>query len=199
MAMPPTRKLCRCGCLPPRRAWRRSIVSFIPVDTRIVCVAMMRLRSSRAVGGGTAPTAFSTARTEAIACEVVQAPQILCANAHASRGSRPFRIVSMPRNIVDDSRASVTRPLSISTSTWRCRSIAIRVIVRLHPPHRVDYAARGDAGGHEPSGPGADRVDAGVDTAGQVLVERRVRVPKLRLRAAETWVPRGDRPLRAAV
>src|SRR5204863_4621670 len=83
--------------------------------------------------------------------------------------------------------------------TWRCRSIAIRVIVRFQPPYRVDYAARGDAGGHEPRGPGADRVDAGVDSAGQVLVERRVRVPELRLRAAEAWMPRGDRPGRAAV
>ncbi len=45
--------------------------------------------------------AFSTARIEAIACTVVQTPQMRWVKAQASRGSRPFRISSMPRNIVD--------------------------------------------------------------------------------------------------
>ena len=68
---------------------------------------MIRLRSSCALGGGTAPSAFSTARTEAIAWTVVQTPQMRWVNAQASRGSRPFRMISMPRNIVDDDHASL--------------------------------------------------------------------------------------------
>ena len=47
---------------------------------------MIRLRRSRAFGGGTAPIAFSTARIDAIACTVVQTPQMRCVNAQASRG-----------------------------------------------------------------------------------------------------------------
>ena len=47
---------------------------------------MIRLRSSRALGGGLAPIAFSTARTEAMACTVVQTPQMRWAKAQASRG-----------------------------------------------------------------------------------------------------------------
>jgi len=62
----------------------------------------MSWRRSRALSGGTAPTASSTARTEASAWTVVQTPQMRCANSHASRGSRPTRIFSMPRHMVDD-------------------------------------------------------------------------------------------------
>ena len=50
--------------------------------------------------------AFSTARIEAIAWTVVQTPQMRWVNAHASRGSRPFRISSIPRNIVEEDQAS---------------------------------------------------------------------------------------------
>src|SRR3989304_5570559 len=71
---------------------------------------MIRWRSSRALRGGTAPIAFSTARIEAIACTVVQTPQMRCVNTQASRGSRPFRMISMPRNIVDDDQASRHAP-----------------------------------------------------------------------------------------
>ena len=66
---------------------------------------MMRLRNNRALGGGLAPMASSTARIEAIACTVVQTPQMRCVNAQASRGSRPLRMISMPRNMVDDDQA----------------------------------------------------------------------------------------------
>ena len=69
---------------------------------------MIRLRSRRALGGGIAPIAFSTARIEAMACTVVQTPQIRWVKAQASRGSRPFRISSMPRNMVEEDQASRT-------------------------------------------------------------------------------------------
>jgi hypothetical protein len=86
---------------------------------------MIRFRSRRALGGGAAPIAFSTARIEAMACTVVQTPQIRWANAHASRGSRPFRISSIPRNIVDEDQASRTAPPSTSASIRRCPSMRV--------------------------------------------------------------------------
>ena len=42
-----------------------------------------------------------------MACTVVQTPQMRWVKAQASRGSRPFRISSMPRNMVDDDQASL--------------------------------------------------------------------------------------------
>ena len=49
----------------------------------------MMLRMMSAFGGTWIPSAFSTHRTLASACTVVQTPQILSQNAQASRGSRP--------------------------------------------------------------------------------------------------------------
>ena len=46
-----------------------------------------------------------------MACTVVQTPQMRCVNAQASRGSRPLRMISMPRNIVDEDQAFCTTPL----------------------------------------------------------------------------------------
>ena len=66
---------------------------------------MIRLRNSRALGGGSAPMAFSTARMDVMACTVVQTPQIRWVKAQASRGSRPLRMVSIPRNMVDEDQA----------------------------------------------------------------------------------------------
>ena len=86
---------------------------------------MIRLRSSRALGGGAAPIAFSTARIDAMAWTVVQTPQMRCVNAHASRGSRPFRMISMPRNIVDEDQASLTLPPSTSASMRRWPSMRV--------------------------------------------------------------------------
>ena len=51
-----------------------------------------------------------TARHDATACTTVHTPQIRCVNAHASRGSRPWRIVSMPRNCVVQAQAFWIRP-----------------------------------------------------------------------------------------
>ncbi len=58
-----------------------------------------------AFSGTSRPSAFSTARTEAIACTVVQTPQKRCVKSQASRGSRPCRIRSMPRHICPDDQA----------------------------------------------------------------------------------------------
>ena len=62
----------------------------------------IRLRISSALGGTVMPSASSTVRTEASACTVVQTPQARSVKAQASRGSRPFRMISKPRTIVPE-------------------------------------------------------------------------------------------------
>ncbi len=64
------------------------------------------LRMISAFLGTLMPSAFSTERTEASACTVVHTPQMRSAKAQASRGSRPWRMTSMPRHIVPDEMAS---------------------------------------------------------------------------------------------
>ena len=66
------------------------------------CAPAIRLRISRAFGGISTPSASSTAYTDACAWTVVQTPQMRWAQIQASRGSRPWRISSMPRNIVPE-------------------------------------------------------------------------------------------------
>src|SRR5262245_19560095 len=101
-----------------------------------------------AFGGIGSWSASSTARTDAIAWTVVQTPQKRCANTHASRGSRPRRIVSMPRHIVHETRESVTWPPSTTTSTRRCPSMRVtgsivsRVAMRVESPFGVIGACR---------------------------------------------------------
>src|SRR6185369_10863321 len=65
----------------------------------------------------------STERTLAMACTVVQTPQKRWVNSQASRGSRPRRIFSMPRHMVQEAHAFDTAPLSTSTSMRRWPSI----------------------------------------------------------------------------
>ena len=72
-----------------------------------------------ALSGISRPSAFSTARTEAMACTVVQTPQKRWVNSQASRGSRPCRMISMPRHIWPDDQALRTLPPSTSTSMRR--------------------------------------------------------------------------------
>ncbi len=72
-----------------------------------------------AFSGISSSSAFSTARTEAIACTVVQTPQKRWVKSQASRGSRPSRIFSMPRHIVPEDQAFFTVPPSTSTSMRR--------------------------------------------------------------------------------
>src|SRR5581483_10606877 len=85
----------------------------------------IRLRINCAFGGMGSRRASSTARTLAIACTVVQTPQKRCVNSQASRGSRPSRMFSIPRHIVQLAHAFCTLPPSTSTSTRRWPSIRV--------------------------------------------------------------------------
>ena len=64
-------------------------------------------------------SASSTARQLAIAWTAVQTPQMRCVNAHASRGSRPCMMISMPRNCVADAQALAIFPFSDCASMRR--------------------------------------------------------------------------------
>ena len=90
------------------------------------------LRTMRALSGTSMPRASSTARTEVRACTVVQTPQIRCAQIQASRGSRPRRMSSIPRNIVPELQASV-----IAASV----QLRLNPQMALNPCHRVHYDA----------------------------------------------------------
>ncbi len=70
-------------------------------------------------------SAFSTARTEAMACTVVQTPQMRWVKSQASRGSRPCRMTSMPRHIWPEDQESRTLPPSTSTSMRRWPSMRV--------------------------------------------------------------------------
>src|SRR5215470_15073740 len=81
---------------------------------------------SCAFGGIGYLSASSTARTEAMPCTSVQTPQMRWANAQASRGSRPRRMISIPRTIVPELDARVMRPVSsICASMRRCPSMRV--------------------------------------------------------------------------
>src|SRR6185369_7355199 len=86
---------------------------------------MMMFRISSALGGTFMPSAFSTARIEAMEWTVVQTPQNRWVKYQASRGSRLFRIFSIPRNIVLLLQASTILPLLISASILKCPSILV--------------------------------------------------------------------------
>src|SRR5579875_1234324 len=189
----------------------------------------MMLRTSRALSGISIPKAFSTARTEASACTVVQTPQIRCAQIHASRGSRPRRISSIPRNIVPELHASVTRPplTSVSMRRWpsmrvtgsiTTRAISVhlrrRLLFRLLFEHVLflpgevvaDHMADGVSGGRRshaghdgPANLACRHVDAKAGRMRQPLVERRFRIPESWGSARNTSVPRLHRPARRIV
>src|SRR3954471_22272991 len=91
----------------------------------IACAARIRLRMYCALSGTSSCSAFSTARTDAIACTVVHTPQNRCVKSHASRGSRPCRMRSMPRNIWPDDHALRTTPPSTSASMRRWPSMRV--------------------------------------------------------------------------
>ena len=86
---------------------------------------MIMLRMYWAFSGTSRSQAFSTAHTEAMACTVVHTPQIRWVKIQASRGSRPFRIISMPRHIWPDDQAFVTLPPSTSQSMRRWPSMRV--------------------------------------------------------------------------
>src|SRR5579871_405070 len=85
----------------------------------------IRLRMYCAFSGTSSFRASSTDRTLAMACTVVQTPQKRWVKSHASRGSRPRRIFSMPRHMVHDAQALLTALFSTSTSMRRCPSIRV--------------------------------------------------------------------------
>ncbi len=70
-------------------------------------------------------SAFSTARTDAMAWTVVHTPQKRCVMAHASRGSRPSSTTSSPRHIWPEAQAFLTLPPSTSQSMRRCPSMRV--------------------------------------------------------------------------
>src|ERR1043165_8708497 len=148
---------------------------------------MMRLRMYCALSGISRFSASSTARTEVSACTVVQTPQKRCVKSQASRGSRPTRIRSMPRHIVDDAHAFCTSLLSTSTSMRRCPSMRVigSMVMRLDIAFSQcddgelldDEDVGGDLRGDEtdgdddlrhrgevvPAGPGLEREQVGVE------------------------------------
>src|SRR5208337_2117471 len=93
----------------------------------------IRLRMYCAFAGISSWRASSTARTDAIAWTVVQTPQKRCANTQPSRGSRPRRIVSIPRHMVQLAQAFCTVPPSTSTSIRRWPSMRVTgsMVIRL--------------------------------------------------------------------
>src|SRR5678809_13713 len=112
----------------------------------MACAATIRFRMYWAFMGISRPSAFSTARTDAIACTVVQTPQNRCVNSQASRGSRPSRIVSMPRNICPEDQAFWALPPSTSTSMRRCPSMRVTgsTVMRLAMVLPLPAGAHGD-------------------------------------------------------
>src|SRR5579864_113452 len=89
------------------------------------CAIRIKLRIYWAFSGISSLRAFSTERTLAMACTVVHTPQNRCVNIHASRGSRPRRIFSIPRHMVHEAHALLTELLSTSTSMRRWPSILV--------------------------------------------------------------------------
>src|SRR5512135_2162487 len=109
----------------------------------------IRFRMYWALRGISRPRAFSTARTEAMACTVVQTPQMRWVNSHASRGSRPKRMSSMPRHIWPEAQAFWTLPPSTSTSIRKWPSIRVIgsmvIVLLLESPLALGRRRRGSA------------------------------------------------------
>src|ERR1035437_4700666 len=184
------------------------------------CIPVTRLRRVFAFAGIRMSSASSTARQLATACTVVHTPQMRCTNAHASRGSRPCMMVSIPRNCVDVAHALEIFPFSDCASMRRWPSMRVigstttlvLAIVRLLPGCRLGYlvgaaaatnlrehrsrAVRGDPCRRPYRERQTDRVRALLDRESadvrQAAVERRHRVPEVRLGAAKAWMS-GDR------
>src|SRR5512143_975813 len=164
------------------------------------CIPWTRLRMMLALGGILMPSASSTARQLATACTTVHTPQMRCVNAHASRGSRPCMMISMPRNWVDDAHALAIIPFSdwasirrwpsmrvIGSTTTLVLAIAV-LLVGARLGHLVSGRASPDlvqdghpgvrrhAGGGADRERGADGVDAPLHAeaahVGEPIVER---------------------------
>src|SRR5512138_865450 len=140
---------------------------------------MIMLRISSALGGTFMASAFSTARMDAMEWTVVQTPQNLWVKYQASRGSRPFRIFSIPRYIVLPLQASTIFPLLISASILRCPSILVigstTIFVMGHilplftfhllfSANSTDYSVTGEYRRSADCQPQTDLVGSGFDT-----------------------------------
>src|ERR1039458_6843249 len=191
------------------------------------CIPVTRLRMVFAFAGILMSSASWSARQLATACTVVHTPQMRCTNAHASRGSRPCMMVSIPRNCVDVAHALEIFPFSDCASMRRWPSMRVigstttlvLAIVRLLLGRRLGYlvgaaaatnlrehrgrAVRGDPGRRPYRERQADRVGAPLDRESadvrQAAVEWRHRVPEVRLGAAKAWMSGADRPARPIV
>src|SRR5208282_4987147 len=142
--------------------------------------------------------------------------------AQASRGSRPFRIISIPRNMVDDDQASVTLPPSTSASIRRCPSMRVtgsttmwviarvlRTVVRNSVlgsramPHDLADTMGDRRRAHNRRQTQADPIEVGAHLEsgdiGQVPIERSHGVPEVRLRTADTRMTAADGPVGALI
>src|ERR1039457_3907015 len=179
----------------------------------------MMLRMMSAFWGTRMPSAFSTARTEASACTVVQTPQMRSQNAQASRGSRPSRITSMPRHMVPEDHGIVNHAavvehgfdaqvafdagdrIDYDSSGHGSLLLAARLVLALDCLRAVAHQDRGKVRGRAHCRDGdqrlADLVGSGLDArhrnVGQPPVERAV-VPEVGLAAPDAAVAGTDGP-----
>src|SRR6185369_15807344 len=179
---------------------------------------MMMFRISSALGGTFMPSAFSTARIEAMEWTVVQTPQNRWVKYQASRGSLVFRIFSIPRNIVLLLQASTILPLLISASILKCPSIlvigstTIFVMCHILPLFTFSLLFAAKSAHDSVAGknrcrsdgqPEADlvgsRFDAETWHIREPPVKRCQRIPEHRLGAAGAAVTGSDRPARPFV
>lgn len=101
----------------------------------------MMLRIEFAFSGIVIPSAFSTARTEVSAWVPVQTPQLRSVNAHASRGSRPRRMTSMPRHIVPLEtalRITLSESRLASMRRWPSMRVSGSITIRLPERSRLN-------------------------------------------------------------
>src|SRR5512139_1649386 len=110
------------------------------------CPPSIRFRTIRALSGGVTLNACSSPMVLVCPWETGQTPQIRWVMNQASRGSRPCRMISKPRNRVPELQASFTFPFSTSTSMRRCPSMrgigSITTRFAMGSPSRLRRPAR---------------------------------------------------------
>src|SRR5450759_2319526 len=191
------------------------------------CIPFTRFRMVFAFAGILMFRASSTARQLATAWTAVHTPQSRWVKAHASRGSRPCMMISMPRNCVDDAHALAIFPFSDCASMRRWPSMRVIgstttlvlaiVILRFGSGFRhlvgrlaaLDLRVHSggcvcrDAGDRADCQRGTDSVDALLHRETthirEASVEGRHRVPEARLGAADAGMAGADGPARACV
>src|SRR5450759_2529685 len=191
------------------------------------CIPFTRFRMVFAFAGILMFRASSTARQLATAWTAVHTPQIRWVKAHASRGSRPCMMISMPRNCVDDAHALAIFPFSDCASMRKWPSMRVIgstttlvlaiVILRFGSGFRhlvgrlaaLDLRVHGGCGVRRDAGDRAD-CERGTDIVDALLhretthvrespVEGRHRVPEVRLGAADAGMAGADWPACARI